>query len=44
MTLAMAWRSADGIRMAADSRLNFNGVFVDQGIKIVSTPYRIYGP
>jgi hypothetical protein len=44
MTLAMAWRDARGIKMAADSRLNFNHVYVDQGIKVVATPYRIYGP
>lgn len=44
MTLAMAWRTHDAIMMAADSRLNFNGLYVDQGIKIISTPYRIYGP
>ena len=44
MTLAIAWRDDRGIKMAADSRLNFNNVYVDQGIKVVSTPYRIYGP
>ena len=44
MTLAIAWRDNQGIKMAADSRLNFNGIYVDQAIKVVSTPYRIYGP
>lgn len=41
MTLTIAWRSAQGIHMAADSRLNFNEVYIDQAVKVVSTPYCI---
>lgn len=44
MTLTIAWRSPEGIQIAADSRLNFSEVYVDQAVKVVAAPYRIRGP
>ena len=44
MTLLVAWRSPRGIHMMSDTRLTFGDYSVDLGIKILSTPYRIYGP
>lgn len=44
MTLLVAWRSTRGIHMVSDTRLTFGEQYVDLGIKIMSAPYRIYGP
>lgn len=44
MTLLVGWRSAAGLHMASDTRLTFGQKTVDLGIKIMSAPYRIYGP
>lgn len=44
MTLCIVWRNKGNIHFFSDSRLTFNKVTCDVGIKICRVPYNIYEP